>query len=235
MSGVWVHVVAGAVIGADDRVLIAQRPFGKHLAGGWEFPGGKLNGGEDRRQGLGRELREEIGIQVLECRPLIRLRHTYSDLLVLLDVWLIERFAGVPTGLDGQQLRWCRRDELIDAQLLAADRAVVTALRLPGVIVSCTGPGYRLVPLQRFERGAAHGDAAQLTGVLCESVEEALRAAGAGADFIAMQREMPAAELAECCERVGRPVFACGVGLPEGSQAGAAGIIELTGSDRKSV
>ncbi len=72
-----IHVVAGALLDEKGRVLIAQRPPGKHLAGGWEFPGGKLEPGEDRRAGLARELREELGIAIATPRPLIRVRHSY--------------------------------------------------------------------------------------------------------------------------------------------------------------
>jgi len=109
------HVVAAAVIDASERVLIAQRPPGKHLAGGWEFPGGKLEASESRRDGLARELLEEIGIAIAKPRPLIRLRHTYPYGEVLLDIWVVRRFSGEPQGLDGQQLRWCSQDELATA------------------------------------------------------------------------------------------------------------------------
>lgn len=109
------HVVAAAVIGGDERVLIAQRPLGKHLAGGWEFLGGKLEAGETRLEGFARELREEIGITIAKPRPLIRLRHTYPYGEVLLDIWVVRRFSGEPQGLDGQQLRWCSQDELATA------------------------------------------------------------------------------------------------------------------------
>src|SRR5690606_11405069 len=74
-----IHVVAGALFDAEGRVLIAQRPAGKHMAGGWEFPGGKLEAGEPARVGLGRELREELGVEVLQAEPLVAYVHAYTD------------------------------------------------------------------------------------------------------------------------------------------------------------
>jgi mutator protein MutT len=219
-----VHVVAGALIGSDDRVLIAQRPLGKHLAGGWEFPGGKLDPGEDREAGLRRELREEIGITVLRCRPLIRLRHAYPDRKVLLDVWLIDRFVGHPASLDGQSLRWCTRDQLLEADLLPADRPVITALRLPPTIESAAAGNYDLVPSRSFRPRTSLAEPARLLGALCESTTHALAAAAAGADFVAMDREAPAAQIAACCERIGRPFYARGICLREAWDLGATGV-----------
>jgi len=126
-----IHVIAGALSDKDGRVLIAQRPRGRHMAGRWEFPGGKLAFGEDSLDGLKRELAEELGIVVREARPLIRLRHDYPDRRVLLDVWQVTAYEGEPKSLDSQALAWARPDELPKHDLLEADRAIVTALRLP--------------------------------------------------------------------------------------------------------
>jgi len=126
-----IHVVAGAIADAEGRVLIAQRPRGRHMAGRWEFPGGKLASGEDPYQGLQRELAEELGVAVREARPLIRLHHDYPDRRVLLDVWQVTAYDGEPQALDAQALAWARPDELPQHDLLEADRAIVTALRLP--------------------------------------------------------------------------------------------------------
>ncbi len=118
-------------------MLIAQRPTGKHLAGGWEFPGGKLEPGEDRRAGLARELREELGITLIAPpRPLIRVRHTYDFGDVLIDMWVVKRYSGEPSGLDGQALRWVSRDELEAVELLPADGPIVAALRLPERLIA---------------------------------------------------------------------------------------------------
>ena len=126
-----IHVVAGAIADAEGRVLIAQRPRGRHMAGRWEFPGGKLVAGEDPYIGLQRELAEELGVTVREAKPLIRLRHDYPDRRVLLDVWQVTAYDGEPQALDAQALTWARPDELPRHDLLEADRAIVTALRLP--------------------------------------------------------------------------------------------------------
>jgi 8-oxo-dGTP diphosphatase len=126
-----IHVVVGALADATGRVLIAQRPRGRHMAGRWEFPGGKLAAGEDPYAGLQRELAEELGIAVRSARPLIRLRHAYPDRRVLLDVWQVTAYDGEPQALDAQALAWARPDELPRHDLLEADRAIVTALRLP--------------------------------------------------------------------------------------------------------
>ena len=128
---VEIHVVAGAIADADGRVLIAQRPRGRHMAGRWEFPGGKLAAGEDPLAGLKRELAEELGIAVRAARPLIRLRHTYPERRVLLDVWQVTDYEGEPQALESQALAWARPDDLPQHDLLEADRAIVTALRLP--------------------------------------------------------------------------------------------------------
>lgn len=123
-----IHVVAGVVIDAAGRVLLAQRPPGKLLAGGWEFPGGKLEPGEARAAGLARELAEEIGIVIRDPKPLMKLRHVYPYGEVLLDVWVVRHYDGEPTGLDGQALKWCGPEELEAAELLEADRPIVRRL-----------------------------------------------------------------------------------------------------------
>jgi len=121
-------VVAAALYDAAGRVLIAQRPPGKHLAGRWEFPGGKVAPGETEPQALARELREELGIEVTASYPCMRLTHTYTDRSVELSMWIVERYAGVPRGLDGQHLRWVAPAALGAEDLLEADRPFVEAL-----------------------------------------------------------------------------------------------------------
>ena len=192
------------VIDASQRVLIAQRPAGKHLAGAWEFPGGKLEPGEARAEGLARELREEIGIAIRQPRPLIRLRHGYAYGEVLLDVWVVRRYSGRPQGLDGQRLRWCSRAELASADLLPADRPILALLRLPERLRLISTPFYRVGdssvlphrPVAGSARGAqASGSArrTQLRGAFCSSAGEAV---AAGADFFVMRDALPDGELA---------------------------------------
>ncbi len=121
-------MVAAAIIRRDGQVLIAQRPPGKHLAGGWEFPGGKLEPQESRAAGLARELREELGIEIQDPTPLMSIRHEYPYGEVLLDMWVVRRYEGEPEGRDGQALRWCSVQELATVELLPADRPIVEAL-----------------------------------------------------------------------------------------------------------
>jgi len=123
-----IHVVAGALLDGAGKVLIAQRPTGKHLAGGWEFPGGKLHADETPLQGLRRELQEELGIEVLRAEWLASCEHDYPDRRVVLELWTVPVFKGAPQSLDGQALRWVLLSELESAGLLPADKPLVTAL-----------------------------------------------------------------------------------------------------------
>jgi 8-oxo-dGTP diphosphatase len=123
-----VHVVAGAIFDAAGRVLIAQRPQGVHMAGGWEFPGGKLQPGEERFAGLKRELLEELGIDVVRAEPLIAYEHTYPTRVVYLDFWRVLEYSGTPQSLEDQPLRWVRLDELSTVGILEADEPMIAAL-----------------------------------------------------------------------------------------------------------
>jgi 8-oxo-dGTP diphosphatase len=232
-----IHVVAGAVIDATGRVLIAQRPTGKHLAGGWEFPGGKLEPGEARAAGLARELREELGIAIRNPRPLIRVRHTYPQGEVLIDMWVVKSYSGSPRGLDGQALEWLSQDELERAELLPADGPIVRALRLPERLTQPSTPAYEVVestfPRRRL---AVDGDAAvdrdanersQLAGMFCRDGEEAVAAAGAGADFLVLRNVLGCGELAALCDAIPVPVFARGIGLDQAWALGASGRNEI--------
>ncbi|SRR5579871_580287 len=132
-----IEVVAGALIDAAGRVLIADRPAGKAFAGRWEFPGGKRRDGESARDALRRELIEELGIEPARTAPLLAVTHRYpgAPAAVRIDCWRVESWRGEPAPLDGQRLRWCTREELAAADILEADRPIVTALLLPALIV----------------------------------------------------------------------------------------------------
>jgi mutator protein MutT len=225
-----VHVVAAAVMDAAGRVLIAQRPEGTHLAGGWEFPGGKLEPGEDRAAGLARELREEIGISIAAPRPLIRVRHVYPSREVLLDTWVVRRYGGEPQGLEGQALRWCTQDELAAAELLPADKPIVAALRLPERLREASAPYYSIGDVSSLGRpaaGTATHAGARLRGVFCASGEQGLAAATAGADLLVMREPLADVELAALCDRVAVPVFARGIELEKAWVLGASGSNEI--------
>ena len=128
-------VVAGVLRDEEGRVLLARRHPSSHQGGLWEFPGGKVEPGEGAEQALQRELQEELGVEPLRSRPLIRVAHDYGDRRVVLDTWLVERWRGHPRGREGQPLEWAGPAALEDYPMPPADRPIVTALRLPSVYV----------------------------------------------------------------------------------------------------
>jgi mutator protein MutT len=222
-----VHVVAGAVIDAAGRVLIAQRPKGKHLAGGWEFPGGKLEPGEERVAGLARELHEDLGITIGAPRPLIRVRHSYPSREVLLDVWIVRDYSGEPRGLDDQELRWCTQDELSTVNLLPADWPIVKALRLPDRLTKISSPHYSIDDLGSLRRATVGVQASRdtrLQGVLCANIKSGVAAVDADADFIVLSEVLSLGELAEFCQSVSIPVYSRGLVLEQAWALGVSGI-----------
>jgi 8-oxo-dGTP diphosphatase len=124
-----VLVVAAALFNDAGEVLIAQRPPGKALAGRWEFPGGKADAGEGERSALARELREELGIEVVSAHPFMRLTHAYEERDVELSLWIVERFSGEPRPLDAQTLKWVSPEALAAEDILEADQPFIAALR----------------------------------------------------------------------------------------------------------
>ena len=123
-------VVACALVDVDNRVLIAQRPEGKAMAGLWEFPGGKVNDGERPEDALIRELGEELGITVREAclAPLTFASHTYSDFHLLMPLYICRRWEGVVTAREHQALTWVRANKLRDYPMPAADLPLIPAL-----------------------------------------------------------------------------------------------------------
>ena len=131
MTSDRLHVVAGVIRDDAGRILLAQRPRGGHLAGLWEFPGGKREAGESRWDALVRELYEELGIVAQAGRPLISVPFSYADKSIRLDVWHVDAYAGTAWSREGQALQWID-DCALDAMAMpAADRPVISALRLP--------------------------------------------------------------------------------------------------------
>jgi 8-oxo-dGTP diphosphatase len=123
-------VVAAALVDPDGRVLIAQRPEGKSLAGLWEFPGGKLDAGERPEQALIRELREELGVEVKEAclAPLTFASHAYEDFHLLMPLYICHRWQGFVTPREGQALKWVRARNLRDYPMPPADEPLIPAL-----------------------------------------------------------------------------------------------------------
>lgn len=125
-----VLVAACALIDADGRVLIAQRPEGKPMAGLWEFPGGKVEQGELPEQTLIRELKEELGITVSEAclAPLTFASHAYSDFHLLMPLYVCRRWEGAVTATEGQRLAWVRANRLRDYDMPPADVPLISHL-----------------------------------------------------------------------------------------------------------
>ena len=123
-------VVACALVDVDKRVLIAQRPEGKTLAGLWEFPGGKVEPGERPEQTLIRELHEEIGITVSEAclAPLTFASHSYSDFHLLMPLFICRRWQGTVSAREGQRLVWVRAHRLRAYPMPPADEPLVAHL-----------------------------------------------------------------------------------------------------------
>lgn len=131
MTARVVHVAVAVIRDAAGRVLVAQRLPHQHLAGLWEFPGGKLEAGETLAEGMRREIREELGIEVEALAPLMRVEHCYPEKTVLLDIWRITRWSGVPHGAEGQPLRWLHPQDMLASEFPPADVPIIAALRIP--------------------------------------------------------------------------------------------------------
>ncbi|MHA6204409.1 Nudix family hydrolase [Dyella soli] len=154
------HVMAGVMLDGRGRVLLAQRPPGKHLAGLWEFPGGKLEDGEAPAAGLVRELREELGVEAEVAGPLIRVPWRYGDKSLLLDARTVTRWQGEAVSLEGQALQW-RDPAHVDVAMLApADRPILRALQLPQRYPITPAD----VPVEAFDAWRRRLDEAMLRG-----------------------------------------------------------------------
>ena len=125
-----VTVAACALIDADGRVLLAQRPEGKPMAGLWEFPGGKVELGETPEQTLIRELQEELGIAVKEAclAPLTFASHSYPEFHLLMPLYICRRWDGIVTAQEGQALTWVRPNRLRDYPMPPADVPLIAHL-----------------------------------------------------------------------------------------------------------
>jgi len=173
-------VAAGVICNARGEILVARRFEHAHQGGRWEFPGGKLEPGEDVRAGLARELDEELGISLDSARPLIRVRHDYPDRAVLLDVWRVTGWQGRVHSREGQALRWLGADAFTGLLMPAADVPVVKALRLPDCYLVTPSPG--------SDRGV-------FLAALSASID-------AGVELVSLRaKELPAASLVSLCRQ----------------------------------
>jgi 8-oxo-dGTP diphosphatase len=123
-------VAAVALIDVDGRVLLAERPAGKHLAGMWEFPGGKVKDGETPEAALIRELDEELGISVYESclAPFSFASHSYEDFHLLMPLYVCRKWQGIVVAREGQRLKWVRPAQLADYPMPPADKPLVAML-----------------------------------------------------------------------------------------------------------
>ena len=128
MTGI-VHVAVGVVLNSEREVLIARRGSEAHLGGLWEFPGGKLEPGENAEQALKRELFEEVRLRAGLSTPLLVFHHDYGDRQVVLNVWLVREFTGEAVGREGQPLRWVALEDLDRYDFPPANAAIINALR----------------------------------------------------------------------------------------------------------
>ncbi len=123
-------VTACALVDADGRVLLTQRPEGKSLAGLWEFPGGKVDPGETPEESLIRELHEELGITVKpDClAPLTFASHTYETFHLLMPLFICRRYEGIPRPMEGQTLKWVKPKDMRDYPMPPADIPLIPFL-----------------------------------------------------------------------------------------------------------
>ncbi|MBB3411830.1 MULTISPECIES: 8-oxo-dGTP diphosphatase MutT [unclassified Rhizobium] len=124
-------VAACALIDTDGRILLAQRPEGKSLAGLWEFPGGKVESGETPEETLVRELNEELGITTkVPClAPLTFASHSYDTFHLLMPLYVCRRYEGIPHGREGQAIKWVRPQALRDYPMPPADEPLIPVLQ----------------------------------------------------------------------------------------------------------
>ena len=153
-----VQVAVGVLADAAGRVLLSRRAADSHQGGLWEFPGGKREPGESLQQALARELDEELGVRVERSRPLIRVLHHYPGRSVLLDVHRVSAWSGRPQGREGQPLRWVDPEAMSEFEFPAADRPIISALRLPEhYLITGPDPSQAVAFLQRLERALERG------------------------------------------------------------------------------
>jgi len=131
VSAKIVLVAACALVDADNRVLLAQRPEGKPMAGLWEFPGGKIEAGERPEQSLIRELKEELGITVNEAclAPLTFASHAYADFHLLMPLYICRKWEERVAATEGQRLVWVRPNKLRDYDMPPADVPLIPHLQ----------------------------------------------------------------------------------------------------------
>lgn len=124
-----IHVAVAIIINSQQEVLIALRQAHQHLGGLWEFPGGKVETGETCSEALKREVKEELGLVIVNAVALVEVSHDYNDKPVLLDVWHVTEYTGEAYGAEGQTLRWCAKEDLGDVDFPIANKTIISAIK----------------------------------------------------------------------------------------------------------
>ena len=124
-----IHVAVGVLIDSDNRICVSRRQAGQHLAGFWEFPGGKVEDSENVVDALKREFKEELGVAVEESTKLTDVRFDYPEKTVWLDVHIIYRHSGVASGLEGQEVKWVSLKALDDLKFPEANVTILEKLK----------------------------------------------------------------------------------------------------------
>ena len=178
MTKKTIHVVAAVICDENGNVLIAKRPKDVHQGGLWEFPGGKVESGEQAPQALVRELQEELAITATEYRPLIQIHHDYPDKSVFLDVWKVTQFVGEPIGsgslgAERQPVQWVPSVELHHWTFPAANAAIVKAAQLPSdyVITHDVSDVARAGEEESDSEGNSEGNSSDKIAVFLQGVE----------------------------------------------------------------
>ena len=120
-----VHVAVGVIENAAQQILLAKRHAHLHQGDKWEFPGGKVESGESTSQALIRELKEEVDLNVATTTPMMQIHHDYGDKKVMLDIHWVKDFSGTAQGLEGQAVKWVAKQDLVNFEFPAANKAIV--------------------------------------------------------------------------------------------------------------
>lgn len=121
-------IAVGIIRNPRQEIFITRRGIDSHMAGFWEFPGGKVEQGETQEQALHRELLEETGIIIQSSQLIDVLEHHFSDRIVTLNFYLVENWAGEPYGREGQPMRWVKQADLCESEFPAANAAIIKQL-----------------------------------------------------------------------------------------------------------